>query len=99
MQRGKFARLAVTVDLTKSLVSKFTIDGEEFEVEYENLQELCFHCGIYGHLREVCPHRPKGAEVEEAGESSGWRVAFPEASVTHPARYQSDHHPLLLKLL
>ncbi|KAG6433452.1 hypothetical protein SASPL_105066 [Salvia splendens] len=30
--------------------------------------------------------------------SSDWRLAFPEASVNHLARYQSDHRPLLLKL-
>ncbi|KAL1554025.1 hypothetical protein AAHA92_14630 [Salvia divinorum] len=68
MQRGKFARLAVNVDLTKPLVSKFTIDGEEFKVEYENLQELCFHCGMYGHIREGCIHRPKVGAREELGE-------------------------------
>lgn len=74
MQRGKFARLAVTVDLTKPLVSKFTNDREEFKVEYENLQELCFHCGMYGHLREACVHRPKVTEEVEAGGSSGSKV-------------------------
>lgn len=64
MQRGKFARLAVDVGLTRPLVSKFTIDGEEFKVEYENLQELCFHCGMYGHLRATCAHKPKEADEE-----------------------------------
>lgn len=68
MQRGKFARLAVDVDLTKPLVSKISIDGEEFKVEYENLQELCFFCGMYGHLCDACVNKPKENDEGRHGE-------------------------------
>ncbi|KAI9091954.1 hypothetical protein K1719_027889 [Acacia pycnantha] len=54
-ERGKFARLAVNIDLTKPLISKIQVDGELIFVEYEGLPSICFNCGRYGHLRESCP--------------------------------------------
>ncbi|KAI9096026.1 hypothetical protein K1719_026173 [Acacia pycnantha] len=53
--RGKFARLAVSIDLTKPLISKIQVDGETIFVEYEGLPTICFHCGRYGHLQASCP--------------------------------------------
>ncbi|KAI9076621.1 hypothetical protein K1719_041386 [Acacia pycnantha] len=66
--RGKFARLAVNIDLSKPLTSKIRVDGELIYVEYEGLPAICFDCGRYGHLKEACP----GNSVEAAG-------AMPEA--------------------
>lgn len=60
-ERGKFARLAVMLDLTRPLVSKIQVDGQLIYVEYENLPTICFHCGRYGHLREACPSIPAPA--------------------------------------
>ncbi|KAJ8764017.1 hypothetical protein K2173_004898 [Erythroxylum novogranatense] len=59
LQKGWFARLVVTVDLDKPLVPKFSIDGEEFSVEYENLDNICFGCGRYGHSHSFCSWKPK----------------------------------------
>ncbi|KAI9108931.1 hypothetical protein K1719_020236 [Acacia pycnantha] len=53
--RGKFARIAVSLDLTKPLISKIMVDGEIIYVEYEGLPTICFHCGRYRHLKEACP--------------------------------------------
>ncbi|KAI9113694.1 hypothetical protein K1719_014945 [Acacia pycnantha] len=53
--RGKFARIAVMIDLTKPLVSKIQVDGELIFVEYEGLPSICFDCGLYGHLQVSCP--------------------------------------------
>ncbi|KAI9082470.1 hypothetical protein K1719_035613 [Acacia pycnantha] len=55
--RGKFARLAVSIDLTKPLISKIQVDGEIIFVEYEGLPTICFACGRYGHLQDSCPER------------------------------------------
>ncbi|KAI9107936.1 hypothetical protein K1719_020809 [Acacia pycnantha] len=55
--RGKFARLAVTIDLTKPLISKIQVDGEILFVEYEGLPIICFGCGRYGHREEACPEK------------------------------------------
>ncbi|KAL4341777.1 hypothetical protein GQ457_08G026220 [Hibiscus cannabinus] len=52
--RGKFARLAVMVDLNKPLLSCVSIDGHIQKLEYEGLHQICFHCGTYGHSKETC---------------------------------------------
>ncbi|KAL4323145.1 hypothetical protein GQ457_11G004460 [Hibiscus cannabinus] len=52
--RGKFARLAVMVDLNKPLLSCVSIDGHLQKLEYEGLHQICFHCGTYGHSKETC---------------------------------------------
>ena len=53
-QRGKFARVAVEINLSKPLVSQFLIDGSIQRVEYEDLPVICFKCGKYGHTNEFC---------------------------------------------
>ncbi|KAL4290191.1 hypothetical protein GQ457_14G018230 [Hibiscus cannabinus] len=55
-ERGKFARLAVTVDLNKPLVLCIGIDDFTQQLEYEGLQNICFKCGVYGHSQELCTH-------------------------------------------
>ncbi|KAH9665772.1 hypothetical protein KPL70_020428 [Citrus sinensis] len=55
--RGKFARIAVEVSLSKPLISQFLLDGKVQKVEYENLPFICFSCGKYGHYYEACPDR------------------------------------------
>ncbi|KAL4340929.1 hypothetical protein GQ457_08G016820 [Hibiscus cannabinus] len=51
---GRFARLAVIVDLDKPLISGIIIDGQRQPVEYEGLPSICYGCGKYGHSKEVC---------------------------------------------
>ncbi|KAL4279462.1 hypothetical protein GQ457_03G024230 [Hibiscus cannabinus] len=53
-KRGRFARLAIIVDLNKPLVSGIVIDGMRQDIEYEGLPSICFTCGKYGHLKEFC---------------------------------------------
>ncbi|KAL4362829.1 hypothetical protein GQ457_04G015580 [Hibiscus cannabinus] len=53
--RGRFARMAVSLDLRKPLVSKLFINGRLQVVEYESLPTICFECGKYGHVKDVCP--------------------------------------------
>ncbi|KAG6404011.1 hypothetical protein SASPL_136245 [Salvia splendens] len=66
MQRGKFARLAVNIDLSTPLVSKLTIDGEEFKVEYENLNLWLVDGG--GEKEEVVRRRRDENERNEAAQ-------------------------------
>ncbi|KAL4280959.1 hypothetical protein GQ457_03G040380 [Hibiscus cannabinus] len=54
-RRGRFARMAVSIDLQKPLVSKLVINGRVQIVEYESLPTVCFSCGTYGHVKENCP--------------------------------------------
>ncbi|KAL4285114.1 hypothetical protein GQ457_16G010640 [Hibiscus cannabinus] len=53
-ERGKFARLAVMVDLNKPFLSCVGIDDFVQSIEYEGLNLICFTCGMYGHVKDVC---------------------------------------------
>ncbi|KAI9100091.1 hypothetical protein K1719_024309 [Acacia pycnantha] len=55
--RGKYARLAVLMDLQKPLVPWILVDGNRHGVEYEGLPLICFECGLYGHPKERCKKR------------------------------------------
>ncbi|KAL4326023.1 hypothetical protein GQ457_11G031720 [Hibiscus cannabinus] len=52
--RGRFARMAIKINLKKPLVSKITINGQLQFVEYESLPMVCFKCGVYGHVSDSC---------------------------------------------
>ncbi|KAL4369613.1 hypothetical protein GQ457_05G012620 [Hibiscus cannabinus] len=54
-KRGRFARLAMLVDLRKPLVSGIVIDGHRQDIEYEGLPEICFKCGRVGNSKDMCP--------------------------------------------
>ncbi|XP_039039519.1 uncharacterized protein LOC120177440 [Hibiscus syriacus] len=54
-RQGRFARMAVTIDLHKPLVSKLLISGNIQIVEYESLPRICFSYGKYGHVQDHCP--------------------------------------------
>ncbi|MBA0828007.1 hypothetical protein Goarm_012734 [Gossypium armourianum] len=60
--RGQFARLAVYIDLGKSLVSKVKIDGK-IHMEYESMPLVCFDCGRFRHTRDTCPYRSRQRET------------------------------------
>ncbi|KAI9074020.1 hypothetical protein K1719_044020 [Acacia pycnantha] len=52
--RGKFARIAVLIDILKPLVPWIMFDGKRYGVEYEGLPLICFECGMYGHPKGRC---------------------------------------------
>ncbi|KAJ9182323.1 hypothetical protein P3X46_006327 [Hevea brasiliensis] len=58
--RGRFVRLAVSVDLRLPLLSKFMLNGKEQLIEYESLPDICYECGRYGHRTAICPHKQSG---------------------------------------
>ena len=66
VQRGKFARLAVMVNLNKPLVSRFKIDKRIQKVEYEDLPTICYSCGRFGHVVESCIFSNVSANTEKA---------------------------------
>ncbi|KAL4348008.1 hypothetical protein GQ457_17G008060 [Hibiscus cannabinus] len=60
--RGKFAHLAIMVDLNAPLVPCVGIDGFVQKLEYEGLQHICYGCGVYRHAKDSCPKtNPKRA--------------------------------------
>ncbi|CAN1122463.1 hypothetical protein LINPERHAP1_LOCUS6649 [Linum perenne] len=54
-ERGKFARIAVEIDLSELLAPVVELDGALQTVEYENMPLLCFECGMVGHEIHNCP--------------------------------------------
>ncbi|CAI0432654.1 unnamed protein product [Linum tenue] len=68
MERGKFARIAVELDMTKPLKTRIRLDGFWQQVIYENLPEICFECGRIGHSEVACPELHNSqASISQAG--------------------------------
>ncbi|CAL1410373.1 unnamed protein product [Linum trigynum] len=45
--RSDYARVCVQVDLTRPLLSKFSIRGKKYFIQYEGLENICLNCGTY----------------------------------------------------
>ncbi|KAJ8898918.1 hypothetical protein K2173_008411 [Erythroxylum novogranatense] len=54
-QRGKFARVAVELDISSPLRPVVELDGEIIKVAYEGLPSICLTCGMVGHASDSCP--------------------------------------------
>ncbi|KAA3480192.1 leucine-rich repeat receptor-like protein kinase PEPR2 [Gossypium australe] len=69
--RGQFARLAVFINLDKPLVSQVLVES----AVQRALPTVCFSCGKYGHVKELCPsvvtNSAPGSLVDAAVETSG----------------------------
>ncbi|KAL4303128.1 hypothetical protein GQ457_10G006190 [Hibiscus cannabinus] len=65
-KRGRFARLAIIVDLTKPLVLGIVIDGSRQDIGYEGLPEICYKCGKFGHSKEKCGTENSKAMLKQA---------------------------------
>ncbi|KAL4311375.1 hypothetical protein GQ457_01G022070 [Hibiscus cannabinus] len=83
--RGKFACLAIAVDLNQPLISCIRIDGKVRKLEYEGLHNICFDCGVYGHSKDCCPLSKKKDEVAiEAGIDKQHDVLISESNLYGP---------------
>ncbi|CAN1842173.1 hypothetical protein LINPERHAP1_LOCUS36768 [Linum perenne] len=56
-ERGKFARIAIEVDLGEPIPPVVLLDGAPQLVEYENMPSLCFECGRINHDSKDCPRK------------------------------------------
>ncbi|PPR93435.1 hypothetical protein GOBAR_AA27226 [Gossypium barbadense] len=52
--RGRFARIAVYINLDKPLIAQVLVNGMNQRVEYEALPTIYFTCEKYGHTKELC---------------------------------------------
>ncbi|KAI9083555.1 hypothetical protein K1719_034497 [Acacia pycnantha] len=68
--RGKYARIAVLIDLLNPLIPRIKVDDKFYGIEYEGLPHICFTCGRYGHSRDRCPTKtpPDMPEVSQGKE-------------------------------
>lgn len=65
VSRASFARVCVEVDITKPLLSKFTLRNRVRPIVYEGLHLICFKCGMYGHNANGCsPTKDDGVAGE-----------------------------------
>lgn len=61
VQRGRFVRICVEIDLKEPVVGKVWVDGFWYKVAYEGLHIICSNCGCYGHLWRNCKSPPPTA--------------------------------------
>jgi len=93
IERGKFARVRVEIDLTMPVVGKIWVDGHWYKVQYEGLHLICTCCGCYGHLGRNCPTTPvktnttepppQNATVNHQGDNSQIQQPGPTATKEH----------------
>ncbi|XP_039014276.1 uncharacterized protein LOC120144230 [Hibiscus syriacus] len=70
-ERGKFARIAVVIDLNKPLIPCVGIYDFIQKIEYEGLQQICFKCGTYGHVKESCQTIQEDKQMERTNSENG----------------------------
>lgn len=63
LERARFARICVEVNLKKPLKGSVMINGTRYYVSYEGLESICSLCGLYGHLVHTCPDKFHEREV------------------------------------
>lgn len=51
---GKFAKMAMCINLRKPLVSQILVNGAVQRVEFELLPFIYFSCERFGHSKEMC---------------------------------------------
>ncbi|CAI0402768.1 unnamed protein product [Linum tenue] len=88
LERGKFVRIAIDLDMTKPLPTRIRLDGAWQQVVYENLPVICYSCGKIGHTEEVCPLKqpPQPLALVVSSEQSFQHSPKTELTVT-PACY------------
>ncbi|XP_061339920.1 uncharacterized protein LOC133286515 [Gastrolobium bilobum] len=71
--KARYTRICVEVNLNKSLLSKFKIGDQTFQVGYEGLHLICFSCGQYRHKKEHCGtvHHSKSVQANQVSQSQG----------------------------
>lgn len=84
VQRGKFARGAVEIDLTKPLVAVVMMDDQPRHVKFEGLHAICFDCGEVGHRSGTCPKKHNAVNTAQEtpqakGSTEQMQVEEPQA--------------------
>ncbi|KAK8579463.1 hypothetical protein V6N12_069788 [Hibiscus sabdariffa] len=75
--RGRFARLAVNVNLNLPLISKIFVNGWIQIVEYKSLPVVCFDCGVYGHTKDIFPKNNSHVPPPETTPPDATKTAQP----------------------
>ncbi|KAJ8769549.1 hypothetical protein K2173_005152 [Erythroxylum novogranatense] len=78
--RGKFARIAVEIDLNNPLKPSVELDGETLFISYEGLPQVCIKCGVVGHSPSAC------AKTVSAAANASTSMGSMGANTTEPSR-------------
>lgn len=65
LEKARFARICVEVNLKKPLKGTIQINEDHYFVAYEGLTNICSGCGVYGHLVHNCPRRVTEKAIEK----------------------------------
>ncbi|CAI0627582.1 unnamed protein product [Linum tenue] len=87
VQRAKFARIAVEVDLSKPLVPRIWLADAWQKVEYENLPEVCFECDRIEHSSTLCP------KLQTAKSPAILAITSGETQATEAAQATEESNP------
>lgn len=93
VERGRFARICVEIDLNQPVVGKVCLNDHWYKVSYEGLHIICSNCGCYGHLGRNCkapppeiqpklPVPPKETEARPGNTGPEVEAKTQEATVT-----------------
>ncbi|KAK6128815.1 hypothetical protein DH2020_037451 [Rehmannia glutinosa] len=70
---GRFLKILASVDISKHVLRWTTLKlkGEShwIDFKYENIQGLCFYCGMVGHLKKQCSDKKR--DIEEQSVKTG----------------------------
>ncbi|KAJ4823013.1 hypothetical protein Tsubulata_009217 [Turnera subulata] len=69
-ERGRFAKVAVELDISKPLETEACVDGVWYPIVYESLPQVCFSCGRAGHLMVNCKADASGSPSAPVSPSS-----------------------------
>ncbi|XP_016195197.1 uncharacterized protein LOC107636187 [Arachis ipaensis] len=70
VERGKFARACVQINLDLPVVRSVIVDEFEYKVEYECLHLICDKCNYFGHPTTDCRMTPIDSERVDRKETS-----------------------------
>lgn len=84
VERGKFARVCVEVDLTMPVVGKIWVNGHWYKVQYEGLHLICTNCGCYGHIGRNCTTTTTTTDQH--------KPPLQQTAASHGENHQPDHH-------
>lgn len=99
VSKGKFARVCIEIDISKPLLSKFTLDWKLWPIVYEGIHLVCFNCGLYGYRQDQCVkggsdgvHTSEGTANNDQEREIHPRVAPSIAPQTHlPVQHFKDN--------
>lgn len=81
VERARFARVCVEVNLARPLKGTVMINGDRYYVAYEGLNNICSGCGMYGRLIHGYPKKPTGMTETQKSSTSGEETRVTEQAV------------------